>query len=121
MGEPPQLDPVNRMYQVGKPLRMEVTTLAKPDKWIPAGLVYRIEVRVKVISRTTPTTVVETQKQAHWWFTSTPPPNEGCFTKTFTLTPQKPGDFFVEYELWVTDLFGRSTQTAMTLSGFTAR
>ncbi len=119
--ELPQADLASPTYQVGQPFRMEVAWQAKPTDWIPAGLAYRTELRVKIIDPTTSTIVEETQKQVRWLTTGYPLPHDGWSIEMFSFTPRKPGKLAVQYELWVSDLFGRSSQDASSTFFFTAQ
>jgi hypothetical protein len=112
-----RLNPAKPSYRVGQSIPLEATYAFTPGPWIPAGLPYRVTVEVKITDLKTFRTVYETYRKTHYALTDAG--SSGSRGEVHcNLTPRKPGEYAVRYELHVTDLLGRTRRDVAVATGW---
>ena len=112
--------PANRTFPVGQPVPAQCSYQCSMSRIIPGGLLYRATVVANLMDAKT-WTVLESHKENHILIAGLGSWKAMRGTFSCNLTPTRPEYFMVQYEINVTDLFGRKNRAALHTDGFQAQ
>jgi hypothetical protein len=105
--------------RVGRPVPVQCSYNTSINASIPSGLIYTLTAEVKLVDSAG--SVLEAHRQTHRLIARGKAGKEEWEELNCTLTPRRPGDYAVRYEVNATDQFGRTGNVAIHTGGFIAR
>lgn len=104
----------------GRPVVTQCSYRCRVGSRVPSGLIYRFRIEAKLIHADSGF-VRETRRWTHHLIAGQGTWSRVRRTTESAWTPPRPGPYLVQYEIYVTDLFGRTSKNASTRDDFVVR
>jgi hypothetical protein len=117
----PPCQPFRWIHSVGQPVQVQCDYKTGILPRVPTGLPHRVTVVVKLIDDLSKGTTFESHQKSYVLVAGMDSWTENHGRFKCDLTPRSPGQYFVRYEVTITDLFGREALVACHTLGLQAR
>jgi hypothetical protein len=111
--------PRHAPFLLGRPVEARCSYRCEPLPSVPAGLLFRVSIVTNLMNP--PFTVLESLRESHLLVAGVSGWKDLRGEFSCRLTPRQPGSQMVQYEVIVTDIFGRERRAALHTSGFEAK